>query len=154
MPWPLKASSERLLKTRWVGSYPTSLCFIRSSYLFPNTSGSCPYQRFVCFIDPSSSPHVPGWPLRNLLTLLLLRFKVRKIKVIAWKDELGGSSAGESRTRIASIKLGKESDPASKKVVLEGRSLSDRDVCSFSRANLLLLLFTRSTWSAPSITIS
>lgn len=79
-------------------------------------------QRYVCFIDPSSNPYVPGWPLRNLLTLLLLRFKVKNINVIAWKDELGGSNVGKSRTRLARVKLGAEKEGEdAKNVILEGK---------------------------------
>lgn len=46
--------------------------------------------RTVGFIDPSPLSSTPGWPLRNLLTLLAIRFKVTRIRVLCWRDKLGG----------------------------------------------------------------
>ncbi|CAO1630592.1 unnamed protein product [Parajaminaea phylloscopi] len=45
-------------------------------------------ERVVVFVDPSSHPSAAGWPLRNLLALLSVRFNVRAIKILCWRDEL------------------------------------------------------------------
>ncbi|CAO1627379.1 unnamed protein product [Sympodiomycopsis kandeliae] len=50
-------------------------------------------QRYCLFVDPSTSPGVPGWPLRNLLALLSIRYGVRDIKVICWRDDLAGTTS-------------------------------------------------------------
>lgn len=46
-------------------------------------------QRTVGFVDPSPHRSMPGWPLRNLLTLLSIRFGVEEIRVLCWKNETG-----------------------------------------------------------------
>ena len=46
-----------------------------------------PEERIVAFIDPSSHAAQPGWPLRNLLLLLAVRFGVKSIKVLRWLDD-------------------------------------------------------------------
>ncbi|UZJ55215.1 hypothetical protein CBS101457_004535 [Exobasidium rhododendri] len=46
-------------------------------------------ERIVGFIDPSPHRTMPGWPLRNLLTFLSIRFGVTQIKVLCWKMETG-----------------------------------------------------------------
>ncbi|KAF2724306.1 hypothetical protein K431DRAFT_156013 [Polychaeton citri CBS 116435] len=42
--------------------------------------------RFVCFADPSTYPHNPGWMLRNLLILVRQRWKLDKVQVICYRD--------------------------------------------------------------------
>lgn len=45
-------------------------------------------QRIVAFVDPSGSPQNPGWPLRNLLTYLRVRFPdmTKKVQILCWRD--------------------------------------------------------------------
>ncbi|KDN42004.1 hypothetical protein RSAG8_07049, partial [Rhizoctonia solani AG-8 WAC10335] len=44
-------------------------------------------QRILGFVDPSANPQSPGWPLRNLLTLVNIRFGIEgPLKVLAWRD--------------------------------------------------------------------
>lgn len=61
------------------------------------------------FIDPSPYPSTPGWPLRNLLTLLRVRFKVDRIRVICWKDESG---ANPSKSVVLSVACIDENAPS------------------------------------------
>ncbi|KAG5744971.1 hypothetical protein H9Q69_006754 [Fusarium xylarioides] len=42
--------------------------------------------RYVGFVDPSTYPEGPGWPLRNFLVLIRQRFHLTKIKVICYRD--------------------------------------------------------------------
>ncbi|CAM9460841.1 unnamed protein product [Choristocarpus tenellus] len=37
------------------------------------------------FFDPSAEPGIPGWPLRNLLVLISVRWGVRKAKVLCYR---------------------------------------------------------------------
>lgn len=48
----------------------------------------------VLFVDPSSHDTAPGWPLRNLLNLFAVRWGVKKLRVICWRDELSFTSMG------------------------------------------------------------
>lgn len=51
-----------------------------------------PQQRTVLFVDPSANESAAGWPLRNLLALLSVRFDVSAVNVISWRDELGDAA--------------------------------------------------------------
>lgn len=42
--------------------------------------------RYVAFVDPSTYPEGPGWPLRNLLVLIRQRFRVSKVKILCYRD--------------------------------------------------------------------
>lgn len=42
--------------------------------------------RYVAFVDPSTYPEGPGWPLRNLLVLVRQRFKLTKVRVLCFRD--------------------------------------------------------------------
>lgn len=42
--------------------------------------------QYVAFVDPSTYPEGPGWPLRNFLVLIRQRFRLRKVKVICYRD--------------------------------------------------------------------
>ncbi|ENH67699.1 Ubiquitin-like modifier-activating enzyme atg-7 [Fusarium oxysporum f. sp. cubense race 1] len=42
--------------------------------------------RYVAFVDPSTYPEGPGWPLRNFLVLIRQRFHLTKTKVICYRD--------------------------------------------------------------------
>ncbi|KAG6041754.1 Autophagy protein 7 [Claviceps citrina] len=42
--------------------------------------------RHVAFVDPSTYAEGPGWPLRNLLVLIRQRFRMRRIKIICYRD--------------------------------------------------------------------
>jgi ubiquitin-like modifier-activating enzyme ATG7 len=75
--------------------------------------------RVVGFIDPSAMPDTPGWPLRNLLTLLTCRFGVRRIGVLCWRQD-GGQSAEKSlfvRVEMA------EANTASEVIKADGHTL-------------------------------
>ncbi|THH04091.1 hypothetical protein EW145_g5776 [Phellinidium pouzarii] len=48
-----------------------------------------PSAQLVCFLDPSASVQHPGWPLRNALAYLRVRFLKRgpaQIRVLCWRD--------------------------------------------------------------------
>ncbi|KAK5992317.1 Ubiquitin-like modifier-activating enzyme ATG7 [Cladobotryum mycophilum] len=42
--------------------------------------------RYVSFIDPSTYPEGPSWPLRNLLILIRQRFRLTKINILCFRD--------------------------------------------------------------------
>lgn len=44
--------------------------------------------RAIGFIDPSALSNTPGWPLRNLLSLLSVRFNVQRIRAVCWRNEV------------------------------------------------------------------
>lgn len=60
-------------------------------------------ERMVGFIDPSPHPTTPGWPLRNLLTLLAVRFRVKRIRVLCWKDDVASFDVHTSRGVVADV---------------------------------------------------
>ncbi|KFA66998.1 hypothetical protein S40285_06253 [Stachybotrys chlorohalonatus IBT 40285] len=42
--------------------------------------------RYVAFVDPSTHPEGPGWPLRNYLILIRHRFRLQKVKILCYRD--------------------------------------------------------------------
>lgn len=42
--------------------------------------------RFVAFVDPSTYPEGPSWPLRNLLILIRQRFRMTKVNILCYRD--------------------------------------------------------------------
>ena len=42
--------------------------------------------RFIGFADPSTYPIYPGWMLRNLLILIRRRWKLKKIRILCYRD--------------------------------------------------------------------
>ncbi|KAG9102322.1 Autophagy protein 7 [Ceratobasidium sp. UAMH 11750] len=63
-------------------------------------------KRILGFVDPSASPQSPGWPLRNLLSLVYTRLGVRgPLNVLAWRDVEAPSSnrAWHSRLGLVSV---------------------------------------------------
>ncbi|PWN43344.1 putative APG7-component of the autophagic system [Ceraceosorus guamensis] len=82
-------------------------------------------ERIVGFVDPSPLSDSPGWPLRNLLALLSVRYGVRKIRVVAWKDPLGSqiSSTATYRSRVAALMQPEVGSDASNQVVAKGRTV-------------------------------
>ncbi|CAM1500804.1 Fc.00g099660.m01.CDS01 [Cosmosporella sp. VM-42] len=42
--------------------------------------------RYVAFVDPSTHPEGPGWPLRNYLILIRQRFRLSKVKILCYRD--------------------------------------------------------------------
>ncbi|CAD6884834.1 unnamed protein product [Tilletia controversa] len=57
-------------------------------------------ERTVAFVDPSANPSIPGWPLRNLLAFLALRFRVSRVRVLCWKEDSGRSVVGTVRQSL------------------------------------------------------
>ncbi|PFH58246.1 hypothetical protein XA68_13979 [Ophiocordyceps unilateralis] len=41
---------------------------------------------YVAFVDPSTYPEGPGWPLRNLLVLIRQRFRLRRLNILCYRD--------------------------------------------------------------------
>jgi ubiquitin-like modifier-activating enzyme ATG7 len=67
------------------------------------------FQRILGFVDPSANPQSPGWPLRNLLTLVYTRFGVKgPLKVLAWRDteSVGMNHVWRSRLGVVSVASG------------------------------------------------
>lgn len=42
--------------------------------------------RYICFVDPSTYTHNPGWQLRNLLVLIQQRFKLSQAQILCYRD--------------------------------------------------------------------
>lgn len=42
--------------------------------------------QYISFVDPSSYPENPSWPLRNLLVLVRQRYQLRKAQVLCYRD--------------------------------------------------------------------
>ncbi|XP_074603824.1 autophagy-related 7 isoform X2 [Brevipalpus obovatus] len=53
-------------------------------------------QIYVSFADPSTDEKHPGWPLRNLIAYVLIRWKVKILNVLCYRKR--GSDAGNSLT--------------------------------------------------------
>ncbi|KAL5639969.1 hypothetical protein ACGC1H_006511 [Rhizoctonia solani] len=69
-------------------------------------------QRILGFVDPSANPQSPGWPLRNLLSLVNIRFGIKgPLKVLAWRDTevTGPNHSWHSRLGFVSIPDGQAS---------------------------------------------
>lgn len=59
--------------------------------------------QYVSFVDPSTYPLGPGWPLRNLLILIRQRFRLNKVKVLCYRDTW--ASRHEARSIILPLQL-------------------------------------------------
>lgn len=57
----------------------------------------------LLFIDPSPHAQSPGWPLRNMLTYLSVRFSISRIRVICWKDSLASPDHGAPSSVVGTI---------------------------------------------------
>ncbi|KAJ2901212.1 Ubiquitin-like modifier-activating enzyme ATG7 [Zalerion maritima] len=64
--------------------------------------------QYISFVDPSSYPDNPGWPLRNLLILIRHRYHLRKAQIICFRD------IQTKRHEARSIILPLEMDPVDK----------------------------------------
>lgn len=42
--------------------------------------------QYVAFVDPSTYEEHPGWPLRNLLMLIRMRFRLSKVQILCYRD--------------------------------------------------------------------
>lgn len=51
---------------------------------------------YVCFADPSTYPHTPGWPLRNLLALIKGRWKRDRVQILCYRDTQQQRDGGRS----------------------------------------------------------
>ncbi|KAK0552025.1 Autophagy protein 7 [Tilletia horrida] len=85
--WLVKLTPDGTLETADIASYDSFF------------QGIPVEERTVAFVDPSASPDVPGWPLRNLLAFLALRFQVDRVRVLSWKEDA-------SRSTIAVVRQG------------------------------------------------
>ncbi|KAI1344775.1 E1-like protein-activating [Xylariaceae sp. FL0016] len=59
--------------------------------------------KFVGFVDPSTYPEHPGWPLRNLLVLVRQRYKMSTVQVLCYRDIQ--SRRHEARTIIMNLTI-------------------------------------------------
>ncbi|KAI4144636.1 MAG: hypothetical protein LQ341_002613, partial [Variospora aurantia] len=67
--------------------------------------------RFVCFADPSTYKHYPGWMLRNLLVLVRKRWGLSKIQVLCYRDIR--SRREDARSLILCLSLDEVTEPSS-----------------------------------------
>lgn len=63
------------------------------SQLYPLRHGAQLQDALLVFIDPSQHTHAPGWPLRNILTLVHVYLQRTEVRVLCWKDPLGAATA-------------------------------------------------------------
>lgn len=72
----------------------------------------------IIFIDPSQHSQAPGWPLRNLLVFLEVRFRITRVQVICWKSLTGGTW---DRSVVGTLYL-PPSDKSSQTLMWQGRA--------------------------------
>ena len=72
----------------------------------------------IIFIDPSQHTQAPGWPLRNLLVFLEVRFRITRVQVICWKSLTGGTW---DRSVVGTLYL-PPSDKSSPTLMWQGRA--------------------------------
>lgn len=77
--------------------------------------------RFVAFVDPSSSDGYPGWPLRNLLMLVRKRWGWRKVKVLCYRDT--HRDRYDPKSFVMDLELDKEVEGGLEDLNLGGRYL-------------------------------
>lgn len=67
------------------------------------------------FVDPSASPQNPGWPLRNLLTYLRVRFPntTNKIQILCWRDAETPVPGKPWRSRFGTVTIDASSNLSS-----------------------------------------
>ncbi|KAK0529410.1 Autophagy protein 7 [Tilletia horrida] len=87
--WLLKTDAKGEVRVGDLASYDTFFADVPED------------ERTVGFIDPSAQPATPGWPLRNLLAYLALRFRVARIRVLCWKEDAQRSTVGVVRQNNA-----------------------------------------------------
>lgn len=63
--------------------------------------------QFVAFVDPSTYPEYPSWPLRNLLVLVRQRFHRTKVNILCYRD----SQARRHEARSIILPLAMDSVP-------------------------------------------
>lgn len=76
--------------------------------------------RFLVFVDPSQHEQVPGWPLRNILTYVYVRFGLGRIRVVCWKDPIG-ESVSAPRSMTGTMVLNTMTHAPSETVSWQGR---------------------------------
>ncbi|KAG8797034.1 Autophagy protein 7 [Serendipita sp. 398] len=60
--------------------------------------------RIVVFLDPSSDPQSPGWPLLNILAYLFHKHpNTRTHRVLCWRDTVVPGASGQWRSRFGTI---------------------------------------------------
>ncbi|TDZ54798.1 Ubiquitin-like modifier-activating enzyme ATG7 [Colletotrichum trifolii] len=52
--------------------------------------------RYVAFVDSSTYPESPSWPLRNLLVLIRQRFRLTKVQILCYRDVRSSRHAARS----------------------------------------------------------
>ncbi|KYK60493.1 E1-like protein-activating enzyme Gsa7p/Apg7p [Drechmeria coniospora] len=59
--------------------------------------------QYVAFVDPSTYPDGPGWPLRNLLLLIRQRFHLSHVNIICYRDSW--AKRHEARSLILPLEM-------------------------------------------------
>ncbi|WFD32554.1 Autophagy protein 7 [Malassezia sp. CBS 17886] len=100
------------------------LCPLQDARAYLDTHAGTP---LLLFVDPSPHAQSPGWPLRNILTSLATLHNVRRVRVICWKDSLGGELRSTWKSVVGELHLG---DAAGSAATLP---LDGRDTCVLAR---------------------
>ncbi|CAG8707544.1 14722_t:CDS:2, partial [Acaulospora colombiana] len=100
-----------LLKPNGKGGYESSAKINAYTSFFKDTPED---SRVVGFLDPSSDPQSPGWPLLNILAYLFhLSPNVKSHRVLCWRDTVA-PGAGQWKSRFATINVGAGSIPGTR----------------------------------------
>lgn len=60
-------------------------------------------QQALVFVDPSQHCEAPGWPLRNILTMLHVRYGIHECRVLCWKEPMGDVPHDHARSMMACL---------------------------------------------------
>ncbi|KAG0294117.1 Autophagy protein 7 [Dissophora globulifera] len=66
-------------------------------------AGCDPSEIIVGFADPSSLDSHPGWPLRNLLAMILHQWKITNVRVLCYREVPGKQDIGSSKLFTAQV---------------------------------------------------
>ncbi|PVG00195.1 E1-like protein-activating [Serendipita vermifera] len=70
--------------------------------------------RIVAFLDPSSDPQSPGWPLLNILAYLFhIQPSVKCHRILCWRDTVA-PGAGQWKSRFATVLIGANTVPGTR----------------------------------------
>jgi ubiquitin-like modifier-activating enzyme ATG7 len=119
-PWHLSSATPELTETPFSNEEMTSILtqvtqsvpgapyfLIRDAQIRPFDPSSFDAQHDILgFVDPSSQPHNPGWPLRNLLAFIPSNTKTAR--VLCWRDSEIPRDGWKSRYAVLERQTGAE----------------------------------------------
>lgn len=67
--------------------------------------GVCFWQLLFGFYDPCHLPDNPGWPLRNFLAFIFVRWNLKKVRFLCYRESRGFADLELSLVGEASISV-------------------------------------------------